>query len=82
MKEPKKDIKITIDFFPLPLKFKIIFKESNHKISSNWFFPLPLKFEIMFKESNHNKILEDFGNGVDNFREINQVPIDLKLYFI
>lgn len=59
MKEPKKDIKITIDFFPLPLKF-----------------------EIMFKESNHNKILEDFGNGIDNFREINQVPIDLKLYFI
>jgi hypothetical protein len=28
------------------------------------------------------KILEDFGNDADNFNEINQVPIDFKVYFI
>lgn len=40
-------------------------------------FPLPFKIEIIFKKSNLNKVI-DFGNGVDNFREINQMPIDFK----
>lgn len=51
-------------------------------MSSFFIFPLPFKFGIIFKGSDLNKIIVDLGNGIHNFREINQISIDFKVYFI
>lgn len=67
------------------LKFSLVIegpKKNIKKSVSEGFFPSVRLTLTLFKESNLNKILEDFGNDVDNFREINQVPIDFKMYFI